>query len=195
MNKALMAAAVLATAFLVSSPAARAQERELTREHDGSLGAFATLGVEYSSIVVADCFFCTGSSVDAGGAYHSARTIDGPDAILDVGGTMAVGQAGGEFLLRARLVFLSPAKGISAFLGYRKYWGKDEFKTFVAADLMVNFMPTVTFGARPGFGVAWDFSPIMGMWAEAAGTFGLGWGRRFGAEFTIGFQARSYLLE
>jgi hypothetical protein len=99
-------------------------------------------------------------------------------AVLDVGGTLAVGQAGGELLLRGRLVFLSPAKGFSVFLGYRKYWGKDDFKTFVAADLMASITPTATFGARPGFGVVWDFSPIMGLWAEAAGTFGLGWGRR-----------------
>ncbi|MGC4114069.1 MAG: hypothetical protein QM765_05305 [Myxococcales bacterium] len=189
----LVVSAVLA--LLLACPSAFAQEKEFTREHDGSLGGFATLGVEYTSIVVADCLFCTGSSTDANGVVHPAKTIDGPNMVLDVGGTLAVGQAGGEFLLKARLNFLSPAKGLSAFVGYRKYWGKDEFKTFLSIDVLANFMPTVTFGARPGFGVVWDFSPIMGMWAEAAGTFGLGWGRRFGAELTVGFQARTYLLE
>lgn len=185
--------AVLVAALLVCPGASPAQERELTREHDGSLGAFAALGVEYTSLVIAQCFGCTGSSYE-NGVYHLADSISGPDLVLDLGGTLAVGQPGGEFVLRGRFVSLSRAKGVSAFLGYRKYWGKDDFKTFIAIDLMANFMPTVTFGARPGFGVAWDFSSIMGLWAEAGGTLGIGWGYRFGLELTVGFQARSYLL-
>lgn len=194
MSKALLAA-VFATASVACVPAALAQGRELTREHDGSLGAFAAVGGEYTSLVIADCFACTGSTVDADGTVHRARTIDGPDMVLDVGGSMAVGQAGGEFLLRGRLVFLSTARGFSLMVGYRKYWGKDDIKTFVAADVLATLEPLVTFGLRPGFGVMWDFSPIMGLYAEANGSFTLGWGRRFGAELTIGFQARSYLLE
>ena len=194
MRRALLAA-VLGAGCLAGLASARAQEREPTREHDGSLGVFAALGVEYSSTVVADCFFCTGSSVGSDGKVRLARTIDGPDALLDLGGSVAVGQAGSELILRARWAFLSPARGFSLMLGYRKYWGKDELKTFVAADVVATFVPLTAFGVRPGFGVMWDFSSIMGLWAEAAGTFQAGWGRRFGAELTIGFQARSYLLE
>ena len=187
--------AVLAAASLGCASAAHAQERELTRQHDGSVSAFVGLGGEFSSIVVADCFFCTGSSVNPDGTIKRARTIDGPDAILDVGGSIAVGQSGGEFMLRGRLVFLSPARGESLMLGYRKYWGKDEIKTFVSVDLMLTFEPVRTIGVRPGFGLMWDFSSIMGVWIDAGGTFGIGWGRRFGGEITVGFQARSYLLE
>ncbi|MBI5547879.1 MAG: hypothetical protein HY901_28685 [Deltaproteobacteria bacterium] len=167
-----------------------AQDRELTREHNGSLGFFLSLGTEYSAIVDADCVFCTGSSEGV-----RARSITGANSLLDLGGTMAIGQSGSELTLRGRLVFLSPARGESLLLGYRKYWGKDEIKTFVSAELMGTFRPVQTLGARAGFGAMWDFSPVMGLWLDAAGTFGFGYGRRFGGELSIGFQARSYLLE
>ena len=177
----------VACALAGAPAAAHGQQRELSREHDGSLGLFAALGAEYANLVVADCFFC-------GESGRAGSTIVGVDALLDVGGTMAVGP-GGELLARFRLVFLSPARGESVLFGYRKYWGKDELKTFLSFDLMGTFRPVQTFGARPGFGVMWDFSPVVGAWLDAAGTFGIGRGRRFAGELTVGLQARSYLLE
>ena len=179
-----LAAASFCGALLFAATSARAQERQAYREHNGSLGAFATLGGEYSALVVTDCVFCA-----------SGKSIDGFDAILDVGGTLAVGQSGSELVLRGRLVFLSRARGESLMFGYRKYFGRDEFKTFVSFDLMGTFEPVKTVGARAAFGAIWDFSSIMGLWVEAGATFGVGAGRRFGAELSLGFQARTYLLE
>lgn len=191
MTKAERLLTVLALASALLAPAeVWGQGRELSKQHDGSLGLFGALGAEYTGLVIADCFFCTGST-----AGSPARAVDGFDAILDLGGSLAVGQSNSELLLRGRLVFLSPARGVTVLFGYRKYWGMDELKTYVAADVLVTLVPTVVFGVRPNFGVMWDFSPIMGVWAEAGGTFAVGWGRRFGGEITVGFQARSYLLE
>lgn len=174
-----------AIAALVMVPGlAQAQEREATREHNGSLGAFAATGPEYSALVVGDCLFCAGT-----------RTITGWSSILDVGGTLSVGQSGSEIVLRGRLVSLSPARGESLLLGYRRYFGKDELKTFGSFDLMGTFRPVQTLGARAGFGAIWDFSSIMGLWLDLGGSFGVGQGRRFGAEMSVGFQGRTYLLE
>ena len=182
--------ALLALALLLAPSPGRAQDRQTTLEHNGSLSLFATLGAEYSALVVTDCDTCT----DASGNSHP-KSISGLNSNLDVGGSIAVGQSGSEILLRGRFTFLSPAWGGSVLLGYRKYFGKDEFKTFVSFDLMGTFRPVKTVGARAAFGVMWDFSPIMGLWVDAGGTFGLGVGRRFGGELNVGFQARSYLLE
>ena len=184
MRPSTLAAASLGAALLVVSASAPGQEREAFREHTGSLGAFATLGGEYSALVVSNCVFCS-----------TGKTIDGFDAILDVGGTLAIGQSGSELLLRFRLVFLSHARGESILFGYRKYFGRDEIKTFASFDLMGTFEPVLTGGARAAFGVIWDFSSIMGLWVDAGATFGVGQGRRFGAELNIGFQARTYLFE
>lgn len=179
-----LVAGVALAALLLGPMCAYAQGREVTLEHGGSVGLFAAAGAEYSSLVLNDCVFCL-----------RGKTLDGPNALLDVGATLSFTQTSSELLLRGRLAFLSPARGESLLLGFRKYWGRDEFKTFAGLELMGTFRPVQTGGARVGFGAIWDFSPIMGLWAEAGATFGIGQGRRFGAEITLGFQGRSYLLE
>jgi hypothetical protein len=184
MRLSTLAAASVGAALLLAGAGALGQERVAYREHTGSLGAFVALGGEYSALVVSKCAFCS-----------TGTNVEGFDAILDAGGTLAVGQSGSELLLRFRLVFLSHARGESVLFGYRKYFGRDDFKTFASFDLMGTFEPVLTVGARAGFGVIWDFSSIMGLWVDAAATFGVGQGRRFGAELNIGFQARTYLFE
>jgi len=183
MRHLLLAAIALALCGLAGATA-RAQAREVPLQHTHSLGAFVAVGTEYSALVVNHCVFCGGG-----------QSITGFDSVLDFGGTLAVGDSGSELALRGRLVFLSPAKGESVLLGYRKYFGKDEIKTFASFDLMGTFRPVLTGGARAAFGGMWDFSPIMGLWLEAGGSFGFGSGRRFGAELMLGFQGRTYLLE
>jgi len=173
----------LLAAVLVSVPAGAA-ERDLSLEHEGSVGLFLAAAPEYSALTLGDCVFCTGD-----------RSIVGVNLVTDFGATIAVGGWGSELLLRFRYVSLSTAKGESVLFGYRKYFGRDEIKTFVGLDVQFTFRPVITLGARAGFGVMWDFSPIMGLWAEVDGSFGVGLGRRFGAELAIGFQARSYLLQ
>jgi len=184
MRPSTLAAASLGALLAICGTSARAQERGAYLEHNGSLGGFVTLGGEYSALVVTGCVFCA-----------NGKAVDGFDAILDVGGTLAVGQSGSELILRGRLVFLSHARGESLLFGYRKYFGRDDFKTFAGFDLMGTFEPVKTIGARASFGAIWDFSSIMGLWLDAGASFGVGAGRRFGAEINLGFQARTYLFE
>jgi hypothetical protein len=91
-------------------------------------------------------------------------------AALDVGATMAVGESGSDMVLRGRLVFLSAARGGSVLFGYRKYFGRDQVKTYASFDLQGTFRPVKTLGARAGFGVMYDFSPLLGV-TPARATF------------------------
>lgn len=177
-----MAGVVLA-ASLVAAPV-RAGERVLSLEHDGSVGVFLTAAPEFSSLTLSECVTCITTSV-----------VDGFDLVNDLGVSISPEGWGAELLLRFRYVSLSRAKGEAVLFGYRRYFGRDEVKTFMELDLHATFRPVLTGGARAGFGVMWDFSPVMGLWADLAGSFGVGRGRRFGAELAIGFQARSYLLQ
>lgn len=153
-------------------------------DHQGSLGLVAAVGAEYASLVLADCVGCPATGLVADTALA-----------LEVGGTAAVGDAGSEFGLRLRLSRLSEASGESVLLGYRRYSGPDEWKTFFAFDLVGTFRPSKTLGARAGLGVLHDFTPLFGLYADAGVGFGLGAGRRFSVDLLVGLQARSYLLE
>ncbi len=163
---------------------AMAQEREYSLDHAGSVGLIVGVGPEYSGSIKADCLFCLGE-----------QTLIGVSGLFDIGATVAINQEGDEIVLRGRLVRLSSSNGESLLLGYRKYFGRDEIKTFASLDLQASFRPVKTLGARGSFGVMYDFSPIFGIWLDGGGSFGFGYGRRFGLETTIGMQARSYLFE
>lgn len=170
-----------------SPHAAPSAGRYLSLEHAGSLGLIAGLFGNYESIERAACLTCETSEV-----------LTGLSASLDLGASLGVGWEGAELLLRLRLTRLGEAKGEAKgeaiFLGFRSYFGRDEWKTYVTFELAGHFRPIGAGGARAGFGVAWDFSPILGLWAEAAASFALGQGRLFGAQFGLGLQARTYLF-
>jgi hypothetical protein len=171
-------------AALLGSPAALAQSRAASLDHSGSLGLLVAAGTEFATTEIADCLTC-----------QPERTLAEFGALLDLGATAAVGSEGNELTLRLRLNRLTAASGESIFFGYRSYFGRDELKTFAAFDLAAVLRPIAAGGARVAFGVAWDFSPLFGVWAEAGANFALGEGRRFGVELGLGLQARSYLLE
>ncbi|MDR0967000.1 MAG: hypothetical protein LBM75_10990 [Myxococcales bacterium] len=162
---------------------AEATPRYLSLEHTGSLGFIAGAFGNYESIEKARCLAC-----------HTTEILSGPSASLDVGASLAIGWEGSELTLRLRLTRLGDVPGEAIFLGGRSYFGRDEWKTYVTFELAGHFRPIGAGGARGGFGVAWDFSPIFGLWAEAAASFALGQGRLFGAQFGVGIQARTYLF-
>jgi hypothetical protein len=175
---------VLLLTSYCSSLGSLAQEREYSLDHAGSVGFIVGVGPEYSGSIKADCLFCLGE-----------QTLVDVSGVFDIGATVAINQEGDEIVLRGRLVRLSSSNGESLLLGYRKYFGREEIKTFASLDLQTTFRPVKTMGVRGSFGVMYDFSPILGIWLDGGGSFGFGYGRRFGLETTIGMQARSYLFE
>ncbi|HCF59530.1 MAG TPA: hypothetical protein DFS52_16245 [Myxococcales bacterium] len=180
--RALARAAVLA-ALLVPAMAG-AQRSEVSLDHSGSLGLLAGAGAEFSTTEVAACLAC-----------EPTETFVEVGAVLDLGLTAAIGREGNELALRLRLIRLTGAVGEALFVGYRNYFGRDEWKTFAAFDLMGTLRPIQAGGVRAAFGVMYDLSPILGLYGEAGASFALGTGRRFGVEATLGLQGRSYLLE
>lgn len=185
----LLTALILALAGLIAAEApARAQPapapaRSPSLEHAGSLGLIAGVFGNYASIERADCLTC-----------ETAEVLTGASASFDLGASLGVGWEGAELTLRLRLTRFGQAKGEALFLGFRSYFGRDEWKTYAAFELAGHIRPIGALGARAGFGVAWDFSPIFGLWAEAAASFALGQGRLFGAQLGLGLQARTYLF-
>lgn len=178
------AAVVAAAALALVVPEARAQRREATLDHAGSVGFIAALGEGYSTSEVASCPACA-----------STRVIVGFGTLLDVGGTIAVGERSSEIALRLRLERLAPAPGEALLLGYRQYFGREEWKTFFSLDGVGTFRPIRTIGARAALGLMRELSPVLGVYGDFGAAFGIGGGRRFGVEFAVGLQARSYLLE
>lgn len=158
-------------------------ERHLSLEHAGSLGLIVGLFGNYESLEKAACLTC-----------ETTEVLTGASASIDLGASLGVGWEGAELTLRLRLTRLGKAQGEALFLGFRSYFGRDAWKTYVSFELAGLFRPIAAGGARAGFGVAWDFSPIFGLWAEAAASFALGQGRLFGAQLGLGIQARTYLF-
>ncbi|MHB8873380.1 MAG: hypothetical protein ACYC8T_06805 [Myxococcaceae bacterium] len=112
----------------------------------------------------------------------------------DLGGTWAVGYSGNELMLLGRAAFGGPRVEGSVTFGYRGYFGQDRVKTFVDLGAAVHF-PLVAVGPRVGFGVQYELSPIVGVYAGLAAQVGLGQALRFDGELCLGLQLRSYLLE
>jgi hypothetical protein len=119
----------------------------------------------------------------------------GPRALLDLGGTAAVGHSGNEFTLFGRAALGGPGVNWALVGGYRGFFGADRLKTFFDLDLAAQVWPAFTLGPRIGFGAQYELSPLFGVIAAAAGQLGAGAGLRFSVELTLAVQARSYLLE
>lgn len=152
-------------------------------DHEGALGLSLGLLAAYRSTEKSTCLSCKTEEVALGF-----------DGILDVAATLGVGWEGAELVLRFQMSRLDTHPGEAVSFGFRHYFGKDEWKTFLGLELVGAIRPLAGGGLRPGFGIQWDFSPVFGLWAEAAGQFVLGKGRTFGAQLGIGVQARSYLF-
>lgn len=165
------------------SPSTAGAPRYFTLEHAGSLGLIVGIFGNYESIERADCLTC-----------ETTEVLTGMSASLDIGASLGVGWEGAELTLRLRLTRLGPASGEAILAGFRSYFGRDEWKTYASFELAGHIRPIAAGGARAGFGVAWDFSPIFGLWAEAAAAFAFGKGRLFGAQVGLGLQARTYLF-
>ena len=122
------------------------------------------------------------------------QVVTGWEGSLDLAGTLAAGWEGAEFVLRFSLTRLGQRPGEAVSLGFRHYFGKDEWKTFLSLEALGVIRPLGAGGLRGGFGAAWDFSPVFGLWAEFSAVFALGEGRFFGARLGVGIQARTYLF-
>jgi hypothetical protein len=167
----------LLTAALAAAPALAEEQRY---DHRGSIGFQAVVGGEYRTAIQ---------------PTTGANNADGPLLDVELGGSIAVGYDGDELHLSARLGLLDGLPDIGVFFGFRNYFGKDQWKTFLDLDLAGHFLPHIVGGVRFGVGLQWDWSPVIGTYLTLAGQIAFGQALRFGGELLLGFQFRTYVLE
>ncbi len=164
--RALGLAAVLGLAA-----AAPAQERT---DHLGALGVTVAGGLE------------GGTEVGGSSPFTGVR------APLELGLTLGVTEKT-EVRLAGRLSVPWELRDWAITAGIRNSRG-ERWKTFFDLDLAVHVAPLWTIGLRAGFGVQYELTPILGVFAVAAVQGGGGAGLRLEGELLVGFQARSYLF-
>lgn len=162
-----------AALLVLLASSAFAQERW---DHQGSLGLTIAAGYENRT------------SITIGNADTGHRLIP------EIGGTLALTRSWSA-KLAGRVAFFGPQLGLSFLGGLRSTFG-DRFKTFFDLDLAVHAVPIFTIGPRVAFGVQYELSEVIGVFAVAGVQLGVApRGIRFGAEVLIGLQFRTYLLE
>jgi hypothetical protein len=163
----------LATLCCLLASTAFGQERW---DHQGSLGLTIAGGYENRT------------SITIGNADTGHRLIP------ELGGTLALTRSW-SVRLAGRVAFFGPQLGLSFIGGVRSSFG-DRFKTFADLDLAVHAIPIFTIGPRVAFGVQYELSEVIGVFASAGVQLGVApRGIRFGAEVLIGLQFRTYVLE
>ena len=136
--------------------------------------------------------------VSAGGEYRSAIsalsvTENGPRVNFDLGTSLAFSSRWSA-LLEGRVSLGGFTPGVSFFGGLRNRWG-EQLKTFFDLTVGVHALPSFSIGPRVAFGLQYELSPIMGVYALIGAQFGGGTALRFVGEAMIGVQFRSYLFE
>lgn len=162
----------LLAALALVSGAAHAEELERL-DHRGALGLTVSAGAEY--------------------VFSAAYLVtdNGPRAPIELGGTLSLTE---HTELRAAARIAPPVKvGWSGYVGIRNSRG-DRWKTFFDLELAVHLTPLWAIGLRIGFGVQYELSPVMGVFAVAGVQGGGGQGLRLGFEFLLGVQFRTYIF-
>ncbi len=145
-------------------------------EHRGSLGLIVAGGGEARSSVIT-----------------TATGDNGLRGNVDLGGTWAFGRRWSA-LLEGRLSLGAPLTGLSFIAGVRNSFG-ERMKTFFDLTIIFHALPGITVGPRVAFGVQYELSPVIGVFALAGAQFSGGQGLRLAGELMAGFQFRTYLFE
>lgn len=137
-----------------------------------------------------------------GGAGHRAEAIRygtfadaGWRTSLHLGATVGFTERGDELVAFVRGQFLGPLPNASLYVGYRSYFGPDQWKTFADLGVAVYVAPLALVGPRVAFGLQYDFTSLVGAYAGVGAQAGFGQGVRIEGELVLGVQLRSYLLD
>ncbi len=154
-------------------------------DHAGQIGARLAVAGEYLTVI--------GTTSDPAGSYSLFA------GGLEAGPTIWIDDEGDEVSLRARwLRGLTgsgspeiPAHNTLSFLaGFRKYAGRDEWKTFLDGDLVVSPVSAWLGGLHVAVGVEWDPTRTLGAYASFGVIAEAGASFRFRFEATAGMQVR-----
>lgn len=178
--------AALAVLGLLLAPGRALAQEALTGTgfpHRGAVGLSLQLGGEAATTL--------GSNIPARLGARASQLR----GTVDVVPTLALRDGSTELVLTLRFLLGSVDRGGAAGLALRKSFGLDEWKTYVQLGAQVNAIPLWTVGPQLAFGVMRELSPVAALYAQLGGGIGFGAGIRGAAEFSIGIQGRSYLLE
>lgn len=148
-------------------------------DHRGSLGLTIAAGGEISTAV---------------STTSAERGVRIP---LELGGTLAI-SSHNELRVAARLSPGIPpltTLGLSFYAGLRNTYGLGLWKTFFDVELAGHVTPFLAFGVRGGFGVQFDFLPIMGAYAQLGAQIGGATSLRLSFEVLVGVQFRTYVFD
>jgi hypothetical protein len=114
--------------------------------------------------------------------------LTGPGLLLDVGGSLTVGDDQDEVFLVARGGLGEAGRGGVLFGGFRSVFGRDEWQSFFDLGATVRLFSGTWAGPRLGFGLRRTLSDRLSLYGGLGLSLGFGSGMRVDTEASIGLQ-------
>jgi hypothetical protein len=121
-------------------------------------------------------------------AIRGSQGETGPGALLDVGGSLTVGDERDEVFLVARGGLGEAGRGGALLGGFRSVFGQDEWQTFFDLGLTVRLFSGTWAGPRLGFGLRRTLTDRLSLYGGLGLSLGFGSGMRVDTEASIGLQ-------
>ncbi|MDC0707817.1 hypothetical protein POL68_04985 [Stigmatella sp. ncwal1] len=157
---------LLLLGLLLAAPRAQGQYYESHRE----VSLLGGLGLGYSDVI------------------RSKRGATGVAGVLELGGSLTVGDDRNEVFLLTRGV-LGPSGSEGVLLGgYRSFFGDEDWQSFVDLGASLRLFSGTWVGPRLGFGARHTLSDHLSLYGGFGLSLGFGSGLRWDAEAFTGLQ-------
>ncbi|MBS2027089.1 MAG: hypothetical protein JST54_04215 [Deltaproteobacteria bacterium] len=176
-----MRSLVALVAVLVLAPTAARADFPPRLDHRGALGISPEIGGER-----ADFLFVAANNVQG---FDAARLTLGLEL------TLGLGFEGNELVVLGRYLHSRSDAGAAVGVAYRKYFGRDELKTYFQGGIKGDSTPRYAVGPWAQFGVMYELSALVGVFAQAELSVEVSQGIRVGYGGSGGVQLRTYVLE
>ncbi|MFL5344725.1 MAG: hypothetical protein ACJ8AT_08020 [Hyalangium sp.] len=121
-------------------------------------------------------------------AIRGSGAETGPGLLLDVGGSLTVGDDQDEAFLVARGGLGAAGRGGVLLGGFRSVFGRDEWQTFFDLGAAVRLFSGTWAGPRLGFGLRRTLTDRLSFYGGLGLSLGFGSGMRVDTEASIGLQ-------
>ncbi|WP_224240989.1 hypothetical protein [Hyalangium gracile] len=121
-------------------------------------------------------------------AIRGDRAETGPGVLLDVGGSLTVGDDRDELFLLARGGLGEAGRGGVLISGFRSFFGLDEWQSFFDLGAAVRLFSGTWAGPRLGFGLRRTLTDRTSLYGGLGLSLGFGSGMRVDTEASIGLQ-------
>ncbi len=121
-------------------------------------------------------------------AIRGSRAETGPGVLLDLGGSLTVGDDRDEVFLLARGGLGEAGRGGVLLGGFRNVFGQEEWQTFFDLGVAVRLFSGTWAGPRLGFGLRRTLTDRLSLYGGLGLSLGFGSGMRVDTEASIGLQ-------